>query len=328
MTRHTIDQEKNRFSSSRPVPTSIAHSYSLFVPRLLLIHHLLSNGIRNKCSQPVVVGVVWGNWRDLVHSYSWRSSHTAGWHWNSVSWSCRAQVSRAAMLDVTAVVKSTGSVQDLMAVSTVTGILTTNLRQRDDLWLVSRLRVTWGAAESADSLIPSGLVSEASLGAFRLWAAVRTRNSAVEWDMVEAEVPDGSVHHAVRDESGESTDEGTSKAVVPVVAAINAVCAADEEGTKEWCEHGNELPHSWVIVRHDLEFGVEVEGQEHQAGKGGSGLAAWEGLEGTSNLKWISSADGAVVVDLSEAPADIVAMRLWWQDRVADFEEVWSDTAD
>lgn len=45
-------------------------------------------------------------------------------------------------------------------------------------------------------------------------------------------------------------------------------------------------------------------------------------------MERIACADRAVIVDHSEASADIVAIWSWWQDRVADLKEVWRNAAD
>ena len=155
-------------------------------------------------------------------------------------------------------------------------INTTNVVQRENMSLFSRRRVAWCTAESTGTLVPSSLVSKASLSQLGLWQAVWTRNSAVLWDVVEAEVPNGSINHAVRDECRKSADESASDTVIPVVMAIDSVRASDENGAKDWCEGGNQLPHCWMIVRHDLELCVEIKRQEDQAGKGSGSSATWE----------------------------------------------------
>ena len=155
-------------------------------------------------------------------------------------------------------------------------INTTNVVQRENMSLLGRRRVAWCTAESTSTLVPSSLMSKASLSQLGLWQAVWTWNGTVLWDVVEAEVPNGSIYHAVRDERREGADESASDTVIPVVMAINGVRASDENGAEDWCEDGNQLPHCWMIVRHDLELCVEVERQEDQASKGSSSSATWE----------------------------------------------------
>lgn len=152
----------------------------------------------------------------------------------------------------------------------------TRIVQRDNMSLLSRRRVAWCAAESTSTLVPSSLVSKARLSQLGLWQAVWTWNGAVLWDVVEAEVPNGSIDHAVRDESRERADDSASNTVVPVVMAIDSVCACDENGAEDWCENSDQFPHSWVIVGHDLELCVEVERQKDQASKRSCSSPAWE----------------------------------------------------
>ena len=95
-------------------------------------------------------------------------------------------------------------------------------------------------------------MSEAGLGVLGLKRAVGAWDGAVGWDVVEAEVPDRSVDHAVRDEGCEGADQSAGEAGVPVVTAVDRVCAANEGCAEEWCENSDELPHGWVVVGHDL----------------------------------------------------------------------------
>lgn len=156
---------------------------------------------------------------------------------------------------------------------------------------------------------------------------VRERHAAVQRDVVEAPVPDGGVCHAVCRKGHDSTDNGASHHVVPVVEFVNSERTADEHRAEDGRVDDDELPHGWMVVGEDLELGVEVQGQEDEARKGGRRMAAGERLQAVVNLVWVSRADVAGVVDLREA-APVEALVGHAADvRLADVEKVRAEAA-
>lgn len=72
-------------------------------------------------------------------------------------------------------------------------------------------------------------------------------------NVVEAEVPDGGIQHAVGREGEHSPNDGTSEDVVPVVILVNGKSTADESCTKKRGIDSNELPHGRMVVGEDLD---------------------------------------------------------------------------
>lgn len=126
-------------------------------------------------------------------------------------------------------------------------------------------------------------------------------------NVVEAEVPDGSVDHAVAAECHEGTNDSTCEDVVPVVVLVNSESATDQAGTEKRSVDGNKLPHGGVVVGKNLELRVEVEIQEHEASEGGSSVARGHGLEGVVDLFLVTCADASVEHDRAEAVGDVGA---------------------
>lgn len=156
--------------------------------------------------------------------------------------------------------------------------------------------------------------------------AVSEGDIAVERDMVEAEVPDGSVHHAIPGESEHGADDGACKDIPPVVVLVDCESAADEGGAKDGSVRGDKLPHLRVIVRPDLQLRVEVEVEIDEAGESSSGVTRWEGLERVIDLLLVACADIWAVVDLPESIAHLVAIDRY--RRLAYVKEVRAETSD
>lgn len=66
--------------------------------------------------------------------------------------------------------------------------------------------------------------------------------------MVEAEVEDRSVDHAVGGDSHDAANDGASKAVIPVVELVDGERTGDESRAEEGSVGCDELPHGRVIV--------------------------------------------------------------------------------
>lgn len=154
--------------------------------------------------------------------------------------------------------------------------------------------------------------------------AIAEGRVASERNVVEAEVPDTRVDHAVRRQSHDRTDAGTSEDIVPVVIFINGQSAADEHRAEDGSVGHNQLPERGVVVGPDLELGVKVEIQEDEAAKSCGGMTAWERLYGVINLILVASADATVVHDRLVAIAGFGALR---NHGLAHDEEVGTEAA-
>ena len=91
--------------------------------------------------------------------------------------------------------------------------------------------------------------------------------------MIDTEVPHAGVDHAVAGKGHNSANDGAGKTVVPVVELVDRESAGDKGGAQDRRVDGDELPHRWVVVAPDLEFGIEVEIQEDEACECGGGVA-------------------------------------------------------
>lgn len=175
--------------------------------------------------------------------------------------------------------------------------------------------------------------------------------------MVETEVPDGGVlyvggeyllqisrsgtyKHAVRAKGHDRTDHGASEDVVIVVEIIDCERATNQARAQKGSDGRDKLPHGWVIVGEDLELGVEVEGQEDEASKGGGGVTGWHTFKTVIDLLLISSTDAAVEHNLAVAIGNVSVYaavdaviccahaETVGDDRLAHGEEVRAETAD
>ena len=165
---------------------------------------------------------------------------------------------------------------------------------------------------------------------------------AQERDVVEAEVPDGGVDHAVGAEGHDGANDGAGEDVVPVVVFVDGEGAADQAGTEEGCVDGDELPHGRVVVGVDLELSVQVKVQEHEASKGSGGVTRWHRLERVVDLLAVPCADTPVEHDLAVTVGSVAAEcravfnavvitanrreNVGWDDGLAYGEEVRSQT--
>ena len=60
---------------------------------------------------------------------------------------------------------------------------------------------------------------------------------------------------------------------------VNGKSTADQNSSENWCVDSNEFPHRRVIVRENLQFGVKVQVEVHEACKSSGGVPRWEALE-------------------------------------------------
>lgn len=177
-------------------------------------------------------------------------------------------VSRATALEQP--VKSARTVSNIVVVSVCSKTLSTTEGRRVE-------RSTAHGCHTISSA-PTSLTREDGIVEAMVWSLASTC-SICEWDVarernvVEAKVPDGSVHHAICRESEDSTDDTACNNVIPVVKCVDGEGAADESCAEDGGVDGDQFPHTWVVVGEDLEFAIEVERQENKAGEGCSGVA-------------------------------------------------------
>ena len=133
--------------------------------------------------------------------------------------------------------------------------------------------------------------------------------AAVEGDVVEAEVPDGSIGHAVGGEGEDNTNGCTSKDVVPVVELVNGERTTDEDGTEDGDVGDDELPHGGVVVGEDLELGVEVQVEVDEASEAGGGVTGGETLKRIVDLLHVASTNLLRNVQISVASGAVAGTR-------------------
>jgi hypothetical protein len=204
-------------------------------------------------------------------------------------------------------------------------------------------------------LASEGGVVEAIKGASA--CAVNKGCVAEHGDVVEAEVPDRGVDHAVRAKGHHGADNSSSENIIPValrlavvpcalqtlislpvVVFVNGKCSTDEAGSKNRCVKSDDLPHGWVVVGEDLELGVQVEVQENKASKGSGGVTRRHGFQAIVDLLTVTCADATVEHNLA-VPVGNVAMNailvaivvcaeteICRDDGLADSEEVRAET--
>lgn len=219
-----------------------------------------------------------------------------------------------------------------------------------------------GSAAPAATLVGSpaclaseGGVVEAIKGASA--CAINKGCVAEHGDVVEAEVPDRGVNHAVRAKGHHGADNSSSEYIVPVasrlavvpcalqtliclpvVVFVNGKCSTDETGSKNGCIESDDLPHGWVVVGEDLELRVQVEVQKNEASKGSGGVTRRHGFQAVVDLLTVTGADATVEHDLA-VPVGNVAMdsilvtivvctetEICRDDGLADSEEVRAQT--
>lgn len=87
-------------------------------------------------------------------------------------------------------------------------------------------------------------------------STVNERSVAQDGDVVEAEVPDRGVHHAVAAEGHKGADDRAGEHIVPVVELVNGEGATDQAGTKKGCVESDELV---AMVSMVTDFGQQVQ---------------------------------------------------------------------
>lgn len=177
-------------------------------------------------------------------------------------------------------------------------------------WTVSR--VEWRTTAATLGGTPTSLAGEDGVveAVERARAgSVHERSVAEERDVVEAEIPNGSVYHTVRTERHDSANERTRKDVIPVMVFINGKSAANQASSENGGVDGDELPHGRVVVGPDLQFGIEVEVQEHETSEGSGSVTRWHGLKGIVDLLAVASADAAIKHDLPVAVCGVSTIR-------------------
>jgi len=167
-----------------------------------------------------------------------------------------------------------------------------------------------GCAAPAGSLncTPSSLASEDGVveAIERAWTgAVDKRSMAHERDVVETEVPDGGIGHAVGAESHQSADDRSGEDIVPVVVLVDSKSTSDQASSKNGCVESDELPHSRVMVGKDLQLGVEVQVQVDETSERSRGVAGRHRLKTVVDLFPVTCADATVEHDLTVPICDV-----------------------
>jgi hypothetical protein len=176
---------------------------------------------------------------------------------------------------------------------------------------------------------PASLVSEDSIDEFGTRHVVLEGSVAVEGNVVEAEVPDGSKGHPVGRESEDGTNDGTSKDIVEVVVLVDGKGTSDQDSTEDRGVSSDELPHGRVVVGEDLELGVEVQVQVDKASESSSGVTTGHRLKSIVDLSLVTSADigGEVELEISLVVVSTHGTSTL-HIRLADNEEVRSEATD
>jgi hypothetical protein len=99
-------------------------------------------------------------------------------------------------------------------------------------------------------------------------------------DVIEMEVEERRIHHAVSEKRKKCTYDGTGEDVMSMVETINCEDTSLDRGAKEGSEDDNELPELRLVVCQEFEFRVEIERQEDGPRKCGGGVAAGERFQG------------------------------------------------
>jgi hypothetical protein len=141
-------------------------------------------------------------------------------------------------------------------------------------------------------------------------------------DVVEAEVPDRGVHHAVGGDGEDGADHRAGEAVVPVMELVDGQRTRDQAGGENWGVHRDEFPECGVVVAEDLEFGVQVEVEEQEAGECRGAVPGGHRFKGIVDVVSVAAANAAVEHERFETFTD----KVWI--RVADAKEVRSEATD
>lgn len=154
------------------------------------------------------------------------------------------------------------------------------------------------------------------------------RRCAVQRDVVPPPVPNRGIRHPVSAESKNSSNNSAGENVVPVVVLVDSKRASDQAGPEDRCVQNDQLPHGRVIIREYFQLAVQVETEEDQACKGGSGVPAGHTFQRVVDLIFIAGADLLGIVDACVSPSivpsslDASRIRSQRQIRLANGKEV------
>ncbi|KAH0536669.1 hypothetical protein FGG08_006464 [Glutinoglossum americanum] len=106
-----------------------------------------------------------------------------------------------------------------------------------------------------------------------LRAPVLERRVPPQRHVVEPEIPDARVDHAIAADGHHGSDDGAGEAVVPVVVFVDGESAGDEGRAEEGSVDGDELPEGGVVVAEELDYSTGVQRREGERGEreGGRG---------------------------------------------------------
>jgi hypothetical protein len=187
------------------------------------------------------------------------------------------------------------------------------------------IRIPRRASKRTHILPPTHLPRENSITQLHRSSTIHKWHIAIERDVVEAEVPDARIHHAVTTDRENRPDDRAGETIVPVVELVDREGAGDERGAEDGRVHRDELPHRRVVVGEHLQLGVEVEVEEAEACEGGGAVARGERFQGVVDFVAVPGADGAVVHDLPKSCAQLRSTQ--GHIRLANGEEMGSKSA-
>lgn len=148
---------------------------------------------------------------------------------------------------------------------------------------------------------------------------------AGQGDMVEPEIPDGGVDHAVRRDGKGRPNDGPGDAVIPVVEFVNGQCTGDQGRAEHRGVEGDQFPKGRVVVAEHLHLRVQVEEEVQEPRPRSGAVARRHGFKRVVNLVDVASANVALEHDSPEALTALGGDL--GRVRVADGEEVRSETA-
>ena len=79
-----------------------------------------------------------------------------------------------------------------------------------------------------------------------------------ERDVIETEIPNTSVYHAIGRKCHDRAYDCSCKTIIPIVELVDCQSATNQTSAEERCVGEDKLPHCRVVVREDLEFSIEV----------------------------------------------------------------------
>lgn len=141
--------------------------------------------------------------------------------------------------------------------------------------------------------------------------------------MIESEVPNGCINHAVGRSGHHRPNHGACKTIVPIVEFVNCESSCDEGCTEQGSIESDHLPHGWVVIRENFQFGVDVVVQVEKPRPCCSAVTAGKRLQGVVNLIEVAPANVPLKHDVAKSVTSCSDnARIW----IANRKEVWPKT--